>query len=740
MNVNSSSNRGEAILAALKTQFPGAVLDEERQTPEQVTITVKINLLPDVVHYLYYQHDGWLPVLFGNDERTLNGHYAVYYALSMEGAEKCWIVVKALVDADSREFPSVTPRVPAAVWGEREIRDMYGLIPVGLPDHRRLVLPDDWPEDMHPLRKDAMDYRLRPEPTTDSETYPFINEGNSDAQVIPVGPLHITSDELGHFRLFVDGEQIVDADYRLFYVHRGMEKLAETRMGYNEVTFLSDRVCGICGFAHSVAYTNSVENALGIEVPQRAHTIRSILLEVERLHSHLLNLGLSCHFVGFDTGFMQFFRVREKSMTMAELLIGSRKTYGLNLIGGVRRDILKEQRLQTLKLVREMRADVSELVEMLLATPNMEQRTQGIGILDRQIARDLRFDHPYADYGNIPKTLFTFTGGDVFSRVMVRVKETFDSLAMLEFALDNMPDTPLLTEGFSYKPHAFALGFVEAPRGEDVHWSMLGDNQKLFRWRCRAATYANWPVLRYMLRGNTVSDAPLIIGSLDPCYSCTDRVTLVDVRKRQSKTVPYKEIERYGIDRNRSPLKSGQKMLKLLKTIMRAGTATVKYPFAPLEVSPGFRGKPDLMPSQCIACGACACACPANALTIQTDDQQNSRTWQLYLRRCIYCGRCEEVCPTRAIQLTNNFELTVTNKADLYTRATFHLQRCSRCERPFAPQKTVALAAELLAQQQNAPQNREMLWAQASVCPECKQRATLLNDDTDVPLVAKEQL
>ena len=138
---------------------------------------------------------------------------------------------------------------------------------------------------------------------------------------------------------------------------------------------------------------------------------------------------------------------------------------------------------------------------------------------------------------------------------MVRVKETFDSLAMLEFALDNMPDTPLLTEGFSYKPHAFALGFVEAPRGEDVHWSMLGDNQKLFRWRCRAATYANWPVLRYMLRGNTVSDAPLIIGSLDPCYSCTDRVTLVDVRKRLSKTVPYKEIERYGIDRNRSPLK-----------------------------------------------------------------------------------------------------------------------------------------------------------------------------------------
>lgn len=115
----------------------------------RVTITVKINLLPDVVQYLYYQHDGWLPVLFGNDERTLNGHYAVYYALSMEGAEKCWIVVKALVDAPTvGSFRQSHRASLPAVWGEREIRDMYGLIPVGLPDQRRLVLPDDWPEDM----------------------------------------------------------------------------------------------------------------------------------------------------------------------------------------------------------------------------------------------------------------------------------------------------------------------------------------------------------------------------------------------------------------------------------------------------------------------------------------------------------------------------------------------------------------------------------------------------------------
>ncbi|MDN8543060.1 hydrogenase large subunit [Erwinia sp. BC051422] len=561
---------GLHYLAALEKQFPAALLYSEWQTDTQATVTVRLNALPEVVEWLYYQQGGWLSVLFGNDERTLCGNYALYYVLSMEQGVKCWITVRTEVDPVSLEFPSVTPRVPAAVWGEREVRDMYGLRPVGLPDERRLVLPDDWPDDLYPLRKDAMDYRQRPAPTTDNETYPFISETKEASTIVPIGPLHVTSDEPGHFRLFVDGEDIIDADYRLFYVHRGMEKLAETRMGYNEVTFLSDRVCGICGFTHSVAYTTSVENAMGIVVPARAQTIRSILLEVERLHSHLLNLGLACHFVGFDSGFMQFFRVREQSMKMAEILTGARKTYGMNLIGGLRRDILKEDMIQTIALSAGMRGELNDLVDILLSTPNTEQRSVGVGLLDPQIARDfsnvgpmirgsghrrdMRADHPYAGYASLPFTLYSETGNDVYSRLKVRIHEVFNSLNMIEFGLQNLPQGPLMSEGFTYIPHRFALGFAEAPRGDDVHWSMTGDNQKLFRWRCRAATYANWPTLRYMLRGNTVSDAPLIIGSLDPCYSCTDRMTVVDVRKKTTVVVPYKEIERYGIERKNSPL------------------------------------------------------------------------------------------------------------------------------------------------------------------------------------------
>jgi formate hydrogenlyase subunit 5 len=571
MNLHVKARVGASHIDYLREKLPHAVLDERWQTPNQVTVTVKLNQLPDAVSALYYGREGWLSVVVGNDERPLNNTFGLYYVLKMEGEDKCHVVVHAQVPSDNEEFPSVTPKVPACVWGEREVRDMFGLRPVGLPDERRLVLPDDWPDNLHPLRKDAMDYRLRPPVTSDNENYQFRNDATTQTTVVPLGPLHITSDEPGHFRLFVDGEDIIDADYRMFYVHRGMEKLAETRMGYNEVTFLADRVCGICGYAHSVAYASSVENALGIIVPPRAHAIRSLLLETERLHSHMLNLGLVCHFAGFDSGFMQFFRVREKAMTLAEMLTGGRKTYAINLIGGVRRDILADQRVRTLQLVDELRKEVQRLLDLLLATPNFGPRVTGVGLLDRKIARDYspvgpvvrgsgyrqdtRIDHPYAGYGTVRLPIHTGEGGDVLSRTMVRAGEIFDSLSLIEQLLEATPEGPIINEDFTYRPHQFALGYTEAPRGEDIHWTMTGDNQKLYRWRCRASTYANWPVLRYMLRGNTVSDAPLIVGSIDPCYSCTDRVTVVDVRKETSKTIPYKEMERYCRERTDSPLK-----------------------------------------------------------------------------------------------------------------------------------------------------------------------------------------
>ena len=563
---------GETHVQAVRDTFPGVVLDATWQAEDQVTITVPKDMLPDVVEFLYYGRGGWLPNMVANDERPMNGNYALYYLLSMEESDPGFVVVRAEIDPHSMEYPSVTPRVPACVWSEREAFDMFGLRAVGLPDERRLVLPDDGPANQDPLRKDAMDYRKRPAPVTDVENYSFLYEGHAEETTeIPMGPLHITSDEPGHFRLFVEGEEIIDADYRLFYVHRGMEKVAESRLNYDAVTFLADRICGICGNAHSVAYAEAVEHAQGIEVPVRGQYIRSILLEVERLHSHLLNLGLVCHYCGFDTGFQHFFRVREKTMDLAVLLTGARKTYGLNLIGGVRRDILDEQKLATIKYVREIRNEVEALVDMLVSTANFESRTAGVGRLDPAvardyspvgpcvrgsgIARDVRFDHPFDGYRYLTgMKARSHDGCDVQSRTLVRVEEFMDSLTMIEQLLDGAPAGPVLTEDWQYTPHKFALGYTEAPRGEDMHWAMVGDNQKCYRWRAKAATYSNWPILRYMFRGNTVADAAIIVGSMDPCYSCTDRVTVVDVKKKTQTVLTKDQLEGYCRRRTHSPL------------------------------------------------------------------------------------------------------------------------------------------------------------------------------------------
>lgn len=563
---------GETHVQAVRDTFPGAVLDAAWQAEDQVTVTVPKDMLPDVVEFLYYGRGGWLPNMVANDERPINGNYALYYLLSMEESDPGFVTVRAEVDPQSMEYPSVTPRVPACVWSEREAFDLFGLRAQGLPDERRLVLPDDWPADLYPLRKDSMDYRKRPAPVTDVENYSFLYEGQAEEVTeVPMGPLHITSDEPGHFRLFVEGEEIIDADYRLFYVHRGMEKVAESRLNYDAVTFLADRICGICGNAHSVAYAEAVEHAQGIEVPVRGQYIRAILLEVERLHSHLLNLGLVCHYCGFDTGFQHFFRVREKAMDLAVLLTGARKTYGLNLIGGVRRDILDEQKLATIKYVREIRNEVEALVDMLVSTANFESRTAGVGRLDPAvardyspvgpcvrgsgIARDVRFDHPFDGYKYLSgMKARSHDGCDVQSRTLVRVEEFMDSLTMIEQLLDGAPAGPVLTEDWRYTPHKFALGYTEAPRGEDMHWAQVGDNQKCYRWRAKAATYSNWPILRYMFRGNTVADAAIIVGSMDPCYSCTDRVTVVDVKKKTETVLTKDQLEGYCRRRTHSPL------------------------------------------------------------------------------------------------------------------------------------------------------------------------------------------
>ena len=568
--------RGDKFVEILKTKVK--ILEVTRQADDQITVLVDRNDLPLAVKTLYYDIGGFISTMIPNDERQINGSYALYYAISMEGSkmteaddfaaeDKCFITVKTLIPGSDPTFPSVTPLVPACVWYEREAYDMFGLVAEGLPDKRRLVLSDDWPDGLHPLRKDAMDYRYRPDPVdhrdeTDSE---FLFPTGDAVVDVPLGPLHITSDEPGHFRLFCDGDEIIDADYRLFYQHRGMEKLAENRMNYDQMGYLAERVCGICGYAHAIACIEAAEKAIKLEIPLRAQAIRVICLEIERLHSHLLNIGLACEVTGNYNAFMHIFRVREYSMELAQLVTGGRKTYGNVVMGGLRRDMTNQEIKKGIEIINKLDVQISEIWDAVMEDKRQIGRWKGVGILDRQIARDFspvgpnmrgsgfkrdnRYDHPYDFFKQIEFEVAVEHGCDVFYREMVRYKELKSSIHIIRQCFELMPQTPIMIDPVTMiKPENFALGHDEAPRGENVHWIMQGSAQKVYRWRCRAATYNNWPSLRYQFRGNNISDAALIVCSLDPCYSCTERVTLVDVRTKKSKILTEKDLKKFCQD------------------------------------------------------------------------------------------------------------------------------------------------------------------------------------------------
>jgi hydrogenase-4 component G len=568
--------RGDKFVEILKTKVK--ILEVTRQADDQITVLVDRNDLPLAVKTLYYDIGGFISTMIPNDERQINGSFALYYAISMEGSkmteaddfapeDKCFITVKTLIPGSDPTFPSVTPLVPACVWYEREAYDMFGLVAEGLPDKRRLVLSDDWPDGLHPLRKDAMDYRYRPDPVDhrDEPDSEFLFPTGDAVVDVPLGPLHITSDEPGHFRLFCDGDEIIDADYRLFYQHRGMEKLAENRMNYDQMGYLAERVCGICGYAHAIACIEAAEKAIKLEIPLRAQAIRVICLEIERLHSHLLNIGLACEVTGNYNAFMHIFRVREYSMELAQLVTGGRKTYGNVVMGGLRRDMTNQEIKKGIEIINKLDVQISEIWDAVMEDKRQIGRWKGVGILDRQIARDFspvgpnmrgsgfkrdnRYDHPYDFFKQIEFEVAVEHGCDVFAREMVRYKELKSSIHIIRQCFELMPQTPIMIDPVTMiKPENFALGHDEAPRGENVHWIMQGSAQKVYRWRCRAATYNNWPSLRYQFRGNNISDAALIVCSLDPCYSCTERVTLVDVRTKKSKILTEKDLKKFCQD------------------------------------------------------------------------------------------------------------------------------------------------------------------------------------------------
>lgn len=379
--------------------------------------------------------------------------------------------------------------------------------------------------------------------------------------VIPIGPQHPSLKEPGCFTITLEGEKVVNAVVGVGYNHRGLEKACESR-NYIQNLYLIERVCGICSHTHGVAYCQGIEELTGITIPRRAAYIRVIVAELERLHSHLLWLGVAGHEIGFDTLFMYAWRDREKVLDILAEVGGNRVNYGINAIGGVRRDI-DEPMLQNIsKMTDALQEQIKYYLELASTDTTLSARLAGIGKLSREdalkfgavgpVARaagipdDIRVIEPYAAYAEIPVKPITDTHEDVFGRTVVRILEMLESLEIIRFCIKNLPDGDIVVKAPRRVPAGEVISRTEAPRGEDIHFIRSNGTDMPERVRVRAPTEANWRGVKHMLEGGYLADVPIIIAAIDPCYSCTDRAIVVNSGS-SSEVLDWQQLRQYSV-------------------------------------------------------------------------------------------------------------------------------------------------------------------------------------------------
>src|SRR3989339_1321281 len=382
--------------------------------------------------------------------------------------------------------------------------------------------------------------------------------------IIPIGPQHPALKEPESFSVTLEGEKIVDVNLRLGYNHRGIEKACEERT-YIQDIYLLERVCGICSHSHSTCFVQAVEEIAGVQVPERAKYIRTIIAELERIHSHLLWLGVAGHEIGFDTLFMYTWRDREIVMKIFAKVTGNRVNYGINTIGGVRRDISQDHLKEILIAMDALEERTKYYIQVATQEVTLINRLLNVGKLSHEdalstgavgpvarasgIDRDVRRDDPYAAYDKISFKVITDNHNDVYGRTLVRVGELMQSFSIIRQAIQNMSDGPITVKVPRKIPAGEALSRYEAPRGEDVHYVKSNGTEMPERVKVRAPTLANIkPVLR-MLENYNLADLPIIVAAIDPCFSCTDRTLLIkDKKSKKTKMMDWESLRKFSIE------------------------------------------------------------------------------------------------------------------------------------------------------------------------------------------------
>lgn len=380
--------------------------------------------------------------------------------------------------------------------------------------------------------------------------------------VVPIGPSHPALKEPVNFRVIADGEIIVRLELNIAYNHRGIEKAAETR-NFVKVVPLLERICGICSHAHTTNFVKGIEALMGVKVPPRAQAIRVIVAELERMHSHLLWLGVAAHEIGFNTLFMWTWRDREVVQDLLEAITGNRVNYGMNEIGGVRRDLKEETTKDAGRRLRGLERRLASYQDMVRKERTIALRFSGVAKLTREqalrygtvgptarasgVEYDMRRDDPYIGYEDIPFRVVTDTHGDVFGRTLVRIGELQESAKIVQYVLENLPGGPIHVSSPKAAPKGEILSRYEAPRGELSHFIRTNNTDRVERLDVRTPTFANWTSVAISLVGQNLGDIPVVVSAIDPCLSCTSRITIVDRDARRTSVMSWDDLREHGV-------------------------------------------------------------------------------------------------------------------------------------------------------------------------------------------------
>ena len=499
-----------------------------------VQYRVEKSRIPELTRFLHEKARGRLALLFAVDCRPLDEKYEIQYLFAF-GSDHPWVLLTIELAGQDRLFTSITPSVHAAQWYEREIRDLYGLIPQGHPDLRRLVRHEHWPKGTHPLQKDFPWNKTIGRQQAD---YRFRHIEGEGVFEVPVGPIHAGIIEPGHFRFSVAGEPIMQLEVRHFWKHRGIEKLFEQQTLSTAIA-LAERVSGDTTIGHSLAYCQAAETLLHIEVPRRARYLRSLFLELERLHNHLGDVGAICNDTAYALAHAHCSRMKELLLQLNDRLTGSRFLRGTMVIGGVTKDVSAIERSEVVDVLNGIEKDFAELESIIFANASLTDRLETTGVLTERtgwdhgvvgvvgrasgIDQDVRRDRPFAAYDEVPVKIALYRYGDVRARLRVRMDEIHESIRLIREIRASIPQGPVAAAAdHRPQPGQWALSAVEGWRGEILYFIMTGEHGSIHRCKVRDPSFVNWPAIQWAVVGNILPDFPLINKSFNLSYSGND--------------------------------------------------------------------------------------------------------------------------------------------------------------------------------------------------------------------------